>query len=300
MRVIARLASALALLWFTIVARTAWRLSRPRRHWRPTDWAPSPLPLRATDFGTSDGIRLRGWIAAREQAPATAVCVHGWGTNHTEMDGPAHELYQRGFSVLLFDFRASGESGGTFNTGGVLETRDLHAAIDLAASDPELGGKPVVVLANSMGASVSLVVVAERDDVKAVFSDAAFASTASAIASGFRSFTGLPTMPFQRSVVSLARLLSRVGNHDLSAIEAISGIAPCAVLIAQGGRDDLVSPGDAHALYARAAAPKDLWIVPEAGHVVGAHVDRATYIDRVAEFFQRAVDKEPAGVLGPG
>ena len=298
MRLIGYLIAGLGLYGLTVPVRTAWTVTHPKRGWRPDGWCPSALPLRAVSFHASDGTHLRGWIAGRPDAPATAVCVHGWGTNHTEMERRAERLYDAGFSILLFDFRACGESEGQTTSVGVFETRDLEAAIELAQTDPELNGAPIVVLAHSMGASVSLVVAARNPAVRAVFSDSAFASLESATAWGFRAATGMPAWPFQKIVVWLAELFSGARMRDLPVVDSVSAIAPRPVLLAHGSEDRMVSPQDAEALYARAREPKELWVVPGAGHVVGGYLDDADYTAKLVEFFCQALGVEAPQPVG--
>ena len=55
----------------------------------------------------------------------------------------------------------------------------------------------------------------------------------------------------------------------------------------------VVSPHDAEALYARAGEPKELWRVPDAGHVVAEFVEPEVYDARVTGLFTRALE-EPA------
>ena len=303
MRRLIRLSALAALLWIGLLVRTVVQITRPRRQWRPADWVPPPTPLTDVTFRAADGVRLRGWIGTHEDAPSTVICVHGWGANHTEMAWRAHRLHAAGHSILLFDFRASGESGGRVSTGGVREGQDLEAAIELAQSHPSLRGAPIVVLADSMGATVSLVVAAENPAVRAVFSDCAFASLDHAAASGFRVWTGLPPQLFRPAVEWVVARFVGVHAGDLSALASIGRIAPRPVLIAHGENDPLVSPADAEALYAAAGEPKEKWMAPGAGHVVALYVETAEYDARMLALFERALDPEPlagGATSGPG
>ena len=276
-----------------VAVHTAWRLTHPKRHWRPHGWRPAPLPLQAVSFTTADGLRLRGWVASRPDAPAVAVCVHGWSANHTEMEWQAKRLYDAGFAVLLYDQRACGDSEGSTTSVGVLETLDLRAALHFARTHPGLQGMPIVVLANSMGAAVALTVAAEDTSIRAVFSDAAFTSLESGVAWGFRAATRVPAGPFQKIVVWLSQLICGARMSDLDVVGAVGRIAPRPVCFAHGLEDRHVSPDDARSLWAEAGQPKELWLVAGAGHVVGAHVDPEEYAARVARFFTAALSADP-------
>lgn len=294
MPLIGAILGAVVLLWAAVTAQTAWRLTHPPRGWRPHDWQPSDLPLEATTILADDGVRLRVWVAPRTDAKATVICVHGWGTNHTEMEWRAGRLHRAGYSVVLFDFRACGESGGRMCSAGVHEMRDLRAVVDLAADDPSLSGAPIVILANSMGAAVAITVAASEPRIRGIFSDAAYASLESATAWGFRSFTGVPPWPFKRSVTWLVERMTGARMHDLAVIESIARLSPRPVLLAHGADDPLVSPHDAEALYARAGEPKEIWRVPDAGHVVAEFVEPEVYDARVTGLFTRALEESAA------
>ncbi len=291
---IGRFATAVLLLWAIVVGHTAWRLTHPQRGWRPRDWQPSDLPMQAVTIVAEDGVRLRGWMSPQPEAPATVICVHGWGTNHTEMEWRAARLHRAGYSVLLFDFRACGESAGDLSSAGVWETRDLRAAVELVANQESFGGAPIVILADSMGAAVSIVVAAGDQRIRGIFSDAAYASLESATAWGFTTFTGLPPWPFKTGVRWAVERLTGARMRDLPVIESIAGVSPRPVVIAHGADDPLVSPHDGRALYARANEPKELWLVPGAGHVVAEYVPTDVYDARVVGLFERALGTEAA------
>ena len=278
-----------AAVYALIVLRTAWLIVHPNRTWRPSDWNPLPLNPARVHFKSADGTRLAGWIKPHENPIATVILVHGLAVNHTVLANRAYRLWQRGFSVMLFDFRACGESEGKTSTCGVREVEDLAAAVDLCLHQPEFKQAPIVTLADSLGGTVALAAAAQRPEIQAVFSDAAPISLKSAIDQGFAAYTGLPALPFRRAVVWVAERITGERVEDFSVEHAITRIAPRAVCLVHGHEDPLVALADAHLMYERAGEPKELWLEPDIGHVVAAHVDPEIYADRAAAFFSRAV-----------
>ena len=278
-----------AALYALIVLRTAWRIVHPNRDWRPSDWDPPPLDLARVHFKSADGTRLAGWIKPHDDPIATVILVHGLAVNHTVMANRAYRLWKRRFSVMLFDFRACGESEGATSTCGVREVEDLAAAVELCLHQPEFGAAPIVALADSLGGTVALATAAQRPEIQAVFSDAAPVSLKTAIDQGFAAYTGLPALPFRRAVVWVAERMTGERVEDFSVEHAIARIAPRAVCLAHGHEDPLVALADARLMYEHAGEPKELWLEPDIGHVVAAHVDPEVYADRAADFFSRAV-----------
>jgi alpha-beta hydrolase superfamily lysophospholipase len=278
-----------AVAYVLIVLRTAWLIVHPNRTWRPPDWQPLPLnPLRV-HFKSGDGTRLAGWIKPHDNPIATVILVHGLGVNHTVLANRAYHLWQRGFSAMLFDFRACGESEGSTSTCGVREVDDLSAAVDLCLHQPEFGSAPIVALADSLGGTVALAAAAQRTEIKAVFSDAAPVSLRSAIDKGFSVYTGLPARPFRRAVVWTAERITRVRVEPFSVEDSIDRIAPRAICLAHGHLDPLVDVADAHLMHKRAGEPCELWVEPNVGHVLASEIDADDYADRVADFFKRTV-----------
>ncbi len=272
-----------------IVLRTAWLIVHPNRRWRPLDWEPRPLNPARVSFRSADGTRLAGWIKPHDNPIAIVILVHGLAVNHTVLANRAYDLWQRRFSVMLFDFRACGESEGSTSTCGVREVADLSAAVDLCLCQPEFGNAPIVALADSLGGTVTLAAAAQRPEIKAVFSDAAPISLSSAIDKGFSAYTGLPALPFRRAVVWAAERLTRESVDDFSVEDSIARIAPRAICLAHGHLDPLVDVADAHLMHQLAGEPCELWLEPAVGHVLASEIDPEDYADRVAEFFKRAV-----------
>ncbi len=278
-----------AAAYVLIVLRTAWLIVHPNRRWRPLDWEPRPLNPARVSFRSTDGTRLAGWIKPHDTPIATVILVHGLAVNHTVLANRAYDLWQRRFSVMLFDFRACGESEGSTSTCGVREVADLSAAVDLCLHQPEFGNAPIVALADSLGGTVTLAAAAQRPEIKAVFSDAAPISLRSAIDKGFSAYTGLPALPFRRAVVWAAERLTHENVDDFSVEDSIAHITPRAICLAHGHLDPLVDVADAHRMHERAGESCELWLEPEIGHVLASEVDPEDYADRVADFFKRAV-----------
>jgi fermentation-respiration switch protein FrsA (DUF1100 family) len=68
--------------------------------------------------------------------------------------------------------------------------------------------------------------------------------------------------------------------------DVIGRIAPRAVFVLGGERDDVVPPFMARQLYQGAGEPKRLWIVPGAHHVDYEQAAPKEYRTRVTEFFK--------------
>jgi uncharacterized protein len=101
---------------------------------------------------TPDGAILKAWFVHPHNANGDSVLLlHGQADNRLGMVGYARLLLVHGFTVLLPDARAHGESGGPLATYGLLERNDIHQWFDfLQAQDHP---RCIFGFAESMGAA---------------------------------------------------------------------------------------------------------------------------------------------------
>src|ERR687895_2074661 len=107
-----------------------WMTSPSRRSPEATP-ASVGLRFREVEFPSTDGVRLSAWWVPVEDSSLAAVLVPGWGgykfDEHLLQTLPVY--HDAGFSVLLLDLRAQGESDGTRRTLGYREVRDVRGAL---------------------------------------------------------------------------------------------------------------------------------------------------------------------------
>ena len=226
-----------------------------------TDPADYGLSYENVAIPSRDGLTLRGWFIPAESPRGTIVFCHGHAGSMDPDVEYAPAFHDGGYNVLMFDFRGHGRSEGQRVSMGYHERLDLLGAVDYLRSR---GIDRVGVLGFSMGGAVAISTAPQSEAIRAVVSDGAFARLGSAIASGARE-RGLPVWasPLMIGSASL-RLGSWLPKAD--PIRWVDKIAPRALLIIHGGLDPYVSLAEVQELYTKAGEPKELWVVPEAGH----------------------------------
>jgi len=83
--------------------------------------------LQNVSLTAPDRADLRGWLIRPPMNNGSVVMLlHGMGDNRGGVIGYAQLLLSAGYSVLMPDARAHGESGGALATYGLLERLDIH------------------------------------------------------------------------------------------------------------------------------------------------------------------------------
>ncbi|HMP72251.1 MAG TPA: alpha/beta fold hydrolase [Kiritimatiellia bacterium] len=150
------------LTWWGKIAVLAGGVSLPRPE---SNVAPDALGpgAEAWSLTTRDGYRLGAWWLDQGEDSVVVILFHGYGMEKTSLLGPAHGLLEHGASVLLVDFRGSGESAGSMTTLGLREAMDVKAAVaEVRARFP---GRRLVLFGQSMGAAAVLRGVAREEVV---------------------------------------------------------------------------------------------------------------------------------------
>ena len=278
---------ALAVLAFGLYG--SLYLTRPLRYAHRVTPAEMGLPGEAVTFPSRDGLPLAGWLISAENAKGTIVLGHGYGGGLDEHDFRyAAFLHRHGYRLLLFDFRGQGASGGHYRSMGAREQDDMLGAIEFlktAGLADRLGAFGV-----SMGAVVAYIVAAQQPEVRAVAGDSAFASWQGIIGHGLIAERGAPpllatVLAWLMTRLTGLRLGFRAAQND--PVRFIGRISPRPVLIIHGAEDRQVPAEHARQLYAAAAEPKKLWIVPGAGHTGRLAQVPEEYAARVVGFFDR-------------
>jgi len=257
-------------------------------HW-PDKTSPAFYRLAYEEIGftTRDGVKLRGWLLGKGSRLPTVILCHGLGTNKSDLISLANSIYEAGFNVFLFDFRGHGESRNRITSFGYLEQRDLEGAIEYIFKRQDLENKNLGVFGLSMGGAVAVMMAARDPRIKAVVSDSTYQDLYSSMVHHAKVFYSLPKFPFN-IFLRLAYIL-RFGYDPkkISPQEAISQISPRPILIINGEKDKQVPAENAYALFNKANTPKELWVVPQAGHGEGYYRHFEQYQSRIIEFFQK-------------
>ena len=262
--------------------------SHPPRY--PLSIPPSQFGLKYEDvtFKTADLVDLKGWfipsLKVRERSPAVIIC-HGLGANKSDFTDLAGHLARAGFHVLLFDFRAHGESGGSRSSFGHLEKDDLGSAIKYLQTRKEVGPQRIGVYGFSLGAAVAVLAAARHEDIKAVVSDSSFTSLRDQGLNLLKNAYGRPFTPLIYPLMWTYRLYFGVDPESVSPLRSISRISPRPLLIIGGEEDEQMPASDAQRLYAAAGDPKEIWLVPGAVHGGTLGSAGEAYYRRVGAFF---------------
>ncbi len=243
-------------------------------------------------FSSDDGIILKGWLVKppypRKPMPAIIIC-HGIGANRSDFTELAVQLAKRGYFVLQFDFRDHGESGGSRTSLGYLEQKDVFAAIDYLKTRKEIDKNRLGIYGFSMGGASVILAAARTGAFSAVVADSAFTSLRDQAKDSITGFYHLPSFPFVHLAVLGYELYFQTRVDTISPVSVIAQIAPKPVLIIAGEGDKMIPVENGRKLFAAAKEPKELWIIPGAGHGGTLAAAGSEYEKRVGEFFDKSL-----------
>ncbi len=219
-----------------------------------------------------DNIDITGrlYLPGNKRTPYPTVCIcHGIPSGNSPDPGDggypllAEKICKRGFAVFIFNFRGTGNSGGNLELYGW--TRDLKVVIDYLYGCTEVDRARLALLGFSGGAAVSVCVASADKRVSAVIACACPAEFGfvdpTSIIERFRSIGVFRDKDFPGSVEEWAENFRKV-----SPIDYVSGIAPRPLLLVHGDADETVDISHAYRLYDKAGEPREIIVIPGAGH----------------------------------
>ena len=257
---------------------------------QPKRRAVSARPPAGCDDVTYDGagVQLSGWRCAPGGSRANLVLLHGIADNRASISGVVARFVKRGLTVVAYDSRAHGNSGGAACTYGYFEKDDLRRVID------SLDSQPVILLGTSLGAAVALQEAAGDPRVAGV--------VAAEVFSDLRR-VARERAPFVLSDDVIKRAFTIAEERGRFKIDAVDVTAAARritrpVLLVHGAEDSDTHPDHSRRVYDALAGPKQLVLVPGAGHneslSKGETWDRIErWIDELVANFKRSAREPP-------
>lgn len=244
---------------------------------------PPDLNGRAVEFGSASGATLRGWLLPGRRGAGAVVLMHGVRGSRLNMVSRARFLSAAGYTVLLFDFQAHGESTGERITTGYLESRDARAAVDFVrAAAP---GERVGVVGVSMGGAAAL--LAEPPlDAQAFVLEMVYPTIEQAIDDRLRLNLGPWAVIFRPLLTAQLRLRLGISPEDLHPIDHVGRVAAPKLFIA-GAEDRHTTLEESRRLFDAAGEPKEFWAVEGAHHQDLHALKGREYEGRVLSFLEK-------------
>lgn len=260
-------------------------LTRPSRMRPRTDPGHYGLPWYPVRCRTADGVLLAGWVVEPARPRATVALFHGMRGNRERVLDRVAILARHGFRCVAFDLRAHGESGGRRTSFGFHERHDAAAVLDwLRQRWPD---QPRAAVGISMGAAAVCYAAQLTRGWNVVVLESCYLNIARAFENRLRD--GLPPWyrRLSRGVVWLTERRLGVRLAQLAPVDHVGDLAPAPVFVLTGAADPHAPPDEARQLYERCRGPRELWVVPDAGHRDVFDKGGVEYRRRVVGFLER-------------
>lgn len=207
----------------------------------------------------ADGTLLNAWfLPAQGEAKATVLFLHGNAENISTHFRNIKWMPAEGFNVLALDYRGYGASQGVPTLAGA--QMDIDAAMRSLLQHQGVDPQRIVIFGQSLGGALAIYYAAHtayRASIRAVVIDSAFYDYR--LIAKEKLSTSLITWPFQW-------LPWLAIDNAYSPATSVATLSPLPLLLMHGDKDVVIPQHHSQQLFEQAREPKELWIVPDAGH----------------------------------
>ncbi len=208
------------------------------------------------------------WIPHLNQEAKPLLYLHGNGITVGENAEHANRLYKLGFSVLLIDYRGFGRSEGAFPSESQVY-EDAEAAWNYLAKQQT---QKIFIYGHSLGGAVAVDLAIRHPEAAGLMVESSFTSILDLTDRySWTKFFPMPLILTQRF-----DSLDKVKNLKVP------------VLFIHGTSDRTIPFQMSQRLFAAAAAPKQLELIPKADHGNDAIIAGSRYLDFVRNFVKKA------------
>ena len=196
--------------------------------------------------------------------------LHGNGVNIGANAAHADRFHRMGFTVLIIDYRGYGLSEGSFpNETSVY--LDAATAWDYLVKQRQIQPSDIFIYGHSLGGAIAINLAVQQPKAAGLI-----------VESSFSSIQNVVSLRGQFKLFPVSFIL----NQRFDSINKVKNLQMPALFI--HGTDDFVVPDSmSRQLYAAAPEPKQLLIVPNAGHNDVAEVAGLQYFQTVQKFVKQ-------------
>lgn len=210
------------------------------------------------------------WIPASSPSNKVLLYLHGNGVNIGANVNHANRFHRMGFSVLLPSYRGYGLSQGSFPTEFQVY-QDAQVAWNYLTQEKKIPANRIFIYGHSLGGAVAIDLAVKHPDAAGLIVESSFTSIA--------------------DVVNYQQIYRIFPIHLLlhQRFDSINKVRSLAmpVLFIHGTADGQVPASMSQQLYEAAPQPKQLFLVPEAGHNNTAEVAGNKYFQVVQQFVKQ-------------
>jgi uncharacterized protein len=261
------------------------RISRPRSNLAPSKLGPE---CRSLTLSVTNGITLGAWYCAVPAQSPLVILFHGYIGEKTGTLAEAKAFLGMGASVLLVDFRGSGDSSESYTTVGYDEAEDVAAAVRYAQT--HLNHPKVILYGQSMGAAAVLRAVRSCNvQPDGIIVEGVFDQMLTTVRHRFQ-VMGVPSFPSAQLLVFWGGWQAGFNGFGHNPVDYAKSVK-CPILFLHGSADPRAHIEEARRVFDAVPSVKQFQEFPGLGHEAGVVRYREMWSEAVRRFLQGVENK---------
>lgn len=219
------------------------------------------------------GERLHGWwIPASGRETGVLLYLHGNGANIGANAEHANRFHKIGLSVLLIDYRGYGQSDGSFPNEQKVYA-DAEASWQYLTQVQRVDPRQILIYGHSLGGAIAINLASQKPEAAGLI-----------VQSSFTAIRPMVDLRMPNSIFPTDLILTQ----HFASIRKVPNLKMPVLYI--HGLEDSETPAEmTKALYEASPQPKQLYLVPGAGHNNVAQIAGREYLDVVQNFVQQSL-----------